>query len=235
MIVELTKNIDGFRFSTFFHKERGGKLKMEPVWDWNLSYGNANGKQGEIAEYWYWPQLDDSQYSYFRRLFEDADFAQRYVDRLAEVRATVFSESNLTARIDALVADLGAARARNFERWPILSRRIWPNTYVGKNYEGEISYMKDFLFRRLNWVDQQFIPAPKLVSGSGARGDARRTVALSAAKGAIYYAVDGSDPRASGGAVSERAKAYQSAIPLLAGERLFARARQGDRWSAPLR
>src|SRR5262245_21420648 len=122
LLVELTKNIDGFRFSTFFQKDRGGKIKMEPIWDWNLSFGNANGKQGQIAEYWYWPQLDDNQYSYYRRLFEDRDFGQRYVDRLAQVRATVFSDSNVTARIDSLVAELGSAVGRNYQRWPILGR-----------------------------------------------------------------------------------------------------------------
>jgi len=235
LIVELTKNIDGFRFSAFFQKDRGGKIKMQPIWDWNLSYGNANGKQGQFAEYWYWPQLDDSQYSYFRRLFEDPDFGQRYVDRLAEVRATVFSQSNLTAKIDALVADLGGARVRNFERWPILSRRIWPNTFLGKTYEDEIGYMKDFLFRRLQWVDQQFIPAPQVSSGSRAPGAGQGSVTLSASAGKVYYTLDGSDPRASGGAVAGGAKVYQSPVTLPAGGKLSARAWQNERWSAPLR
>src|SRR5207244_5631596 len=27
LLVEVTKNVDGFRFSTFFHKNRGGKVK----------------------------------------------------------------------------------------------------------------------------------------------------------------------------------------------------------------
>src|SRR6185369_10206069 len=54
LLVEVTKNIDGFRFSTFYHKDRGGKLKLGPLWDWNLSMGNANGKQGWMPEYWYW-------------------------------------------------------------------------------------------------------------------------------------------------------------------------------------
>jgi hypothetical protein len=235
LIVELTKNIDGFRFSTFFQKDRGGKIKMQPIWDWNLSYGNANGKQGHLAEYWYWPQLDDSQYSYFRRLFEDPDFSQRYVDRLAEVRASAFSQSNLTAKIDALVADLGDARVRNFERWPILSRRIWPNTFVGKSYADEIGYMKDFLFRRLQWVDQQFIPVPQVASGTRAPGAGQATVVLSATAGKVYYTLDGSDPRSPGGAVAGGVKFYQSPIAVPAGGKLFARVWQNERWSGPLR
>jgi len=32
-IVELSKNIDGYRLSNYLHKDREGKLKMEPIWD----------------------------------------------------------------------------------------------------------------------------------------------------------------------------------------------------------
>jgi hypothetical protein len=73
LLIEVTKNVDGFRFSTFYHKDRGGKIRMGPLWDWNLSFGNCNGKQGFMAEGWLWPQLDDKEYSWFRRLFEDPD------------------------------------------------------------------------------------------------------------------------------------------------------------------
>ena len=157
------------------------------------------------------------------------------MDRLAEVRATVFSQSNLTAKIDALVADLGDARVRNFERWPILSRRIWPNTFVGKSYADEIGYMKDFLFRRLAWVDQQFVPAPLVTSDSRAPGGGEGMVNLSATAGKVYYTLDGSDPRASGGAVAGSAKVYQSPVAVPAGGKLFARVWQNERWSGPLR
>ena len=228
LLVELTKNIDGFRFSTFYQKDRGGKIKLEPIWDWNLSFGNANGKQGHIAEHWYWPQLDDNQYSYYRRLFEDPDFGQRYVDRWAEVRATVFSDSNLTAKIDALVAELGDARVRNFERWPILSRRIWPNTFLGQTYEDEINYLKDFTRRRLAWIDKQFVARP--VSSTG-----KDAVTLTAPNGTIYYTLDGTDPRASGGKPSAKAQLYSGPVPAPEKGRIFARALHDDRWSPPTR
>jgi len=59
LITDMTKNVDGYRFSVFYHKDRGGMIKADPIWDWNLSFGNANGKQGWMPEYWLWPQLDD--------------------------------------------------------------------------------------------------------------------------------------------------------------------------------
>jgi len=35
---ELVRNIDGYRISTYLHKDLGGKLKLGPVWDLNIGY-----------------------------------------------------------------------------------------------------------------------------------------------------------------------------------------------------
>ena len=39
IINALTKNVDGLRFSAYFHKERGGRLAAGPVWDFDRSLG----------------------------------------------------------------------------------------------------------------------------------------------------------------------------------------------------
>ena len=234
LIVEATKNIDGFRFSTFFSKDRGGKIRMEPIWDWNLSLGNARGKQGDLTEHWYWPQLDDQQYSWFRRLFEDPDFAQRYVDRWAELRTNIFATSNLLARVDDLVAFLKEPAARNFERWPILGVSINPERFVGKNYDEEIQYLKGWMTNRLAWVSAQFLPPPIISSSDGAV-PAGRALVLSGAGGKIYFTLDGSDPRAPGGGVAPTAKAFEQPLPITADVAVTARLFKDNRWSSPAR
>lgn len=45
LITELSKNIDGYRISTFLYKHRiseGGKLVAGPLWDYNIAWGNVN-------------------------------------------------------------------------------------------------------------------------------------------------------------------------------------------------
>jgi len=42
---EISKNVDGYRLSTYFHKNRddkGGKLTMGPPWDYDLAWYNAD-------------------------------------------------------------------------------------------------------------------------------------------------------------------------------------------------
>jgi CotH kinase protein/Chitobiase/beta-hexosaminidase C-terminal domain/Fn3 associated len=228
LLVEVTKNVDGFRFSTFFHKDRGGKIRMGPVWDWNLSFGNCNGKQGYLPEWWLWPQLDDKEYSWFRRLFEDPDFGQKYVDRWTELRATAFAVSNLLGRVDAIAAVLQEAQARNFERWPILGSAINPNWFAGDTYADEVKWMREWIEKRLAWIDKQFVQPPSVTQDG-------EKLALTALRGKTYYTLDGTDPRGSGGTVSGQALAYDSPIAIPAGKTLFARALHNNRWSGPLR
>ena len=40
IMAEIASNPDSYQFSTFFHKDRSGKLRAGPIWDYNLSYWN---------------------------------------------------------------------------------------------------------------------------------------------------------------------------------------------------
>ena len=39
---ELSKNIDGYRLSTYLYKDKNDILTAGPLWDYNLAFGNAN-------------------------------------------------------------------------------------------------------------------------------------------------------------------------------------------------
>ena len=51
IMVEMFKNIDGYRLSTYMYKDRNGKLNMGPIWDYNLSTGNADYRDWGIYTY----------------------------------------------------------------------------------------------------------------------------------------------------------------------------------------
>ena len=56
---EFSGNVDGYQFSTFFHKERNGKLRAGPIWDFNLTYGNDLFLWGYDRSFTFGWQFDD--------------------------------------------------------------------------------------------------------------------------------------------------------------------------------
>jgi len=197
-IVEITKNIDGFRLSTYMFKDRGGKINMGPVWDYNLSLGNANYLQGWIPSGWYYSQLGDGDYPWWRRLFEDPAFRLRYADRWFEFREDLLSSSQLLQDIEDTAALLDEAQIRNFERWRILGRYDWPNWFIAETYYEEINWMSDWLEQRLSWMDSQigfeFAAAPPSISPQDGQFDDPIELIMAASQGQIYYTLDGTDP-----------------------------------------
>ncbi len=207
IMVEMTKNIDGFRLSTFMYKDRGGKLVMGPIWDYNLSMGNANYLNGDVPSGWYYAQLGDGDYPWYRRLFADPNFQQRYTDRWTELRQGIFSTESLMADIDAYTNLLNEAQVRNFQKWPILGTYVWPNPngYNERNtFQKEVDFVKNFLRNRTAWIDSNWPYAPSFSHPGGEVPEAFNLDILSTGN-PIYYTNDGSDPRLPGGAINPSA------------------------------
>ena len=104
--VEVCKQIDGYRLSTYWTKPRGGKVRALPIWDYNLSLGNADYYTGFNPLGWYFglsEVYDTVSYPWYKRLFEDPEFTRKYWDRYWQLRRTILSTSKLMARIDSMV------------------------------------------------------------------------------------------------------------------------------------
>ncbi|HEY0549850.1 MAG TPA: CotH kinase family protein, partial [Verrucomicrobiae bacterium] len=224
-LVEMTKNIDAFRYSAFLHKPRGGKITMGPAWDWNLSFGNADYYEAYETTGWYYENLRDTEISWIYRLKQDPDFVQRSIDRWAELRRNSFPPEKVLSRVDAIRTQLQESQERNYRKWPILGRSIKPNYYVGPSFDAEVNWMKLWIKDRIAWIDRQYPVAPKFAEKSGTL----------TGSGDIFYTLDGSDPRAPGGATAKAAKKYEGPIKMDPDTKVVARVRRGSAWSAPLR
>lgn len=166
IINELTKNPDAYRLSSYFYKERdsdGGKIKFGPVWDFNLGFGNVDyctngdandlvinnfnqvcGDDGWVIHFWY------------ERFLKDKQFYQDLKKRWATLRGQEFSNQKIHGLIDSLQQLLDKAQQRNFNKWPILSEYVWPNYYVGGSYQAEVDYLKNWIDRRLQFLDKEW-------------------------------------------------------------------------------
>lgn len=227
-LIEMSKNIDGYRYSVYFSKDRGGKVKLEPVWDWNLSFGNANYLDGENTRGWYTEQLRDSEISWFRKLVEDPEFDLEQADRWWELRRGPFKTESILKRVDEMAGQLQEAQARNFRRWQILGRFVHPNAYVGNSYAEEVNWMKEWITERIQWIDSQMPSAPTVTIKSD-KGESKAT--LKGRGGKLYYTTDGTDPRLPGGALNPAAKVYEGPIPVSGVKKLVVRVQLSDRWS----
>ncbi len=235
-MVEFAKNIDGYRLSNFFHKDRGGRLKMDPIWDWNLSFGNADYADGEATANWYYPIVDDANYPWMRRLFQDPDFNQRYIDRWGELRTNLFKPSLLQARIDRIASRLSEPASRDYQRWTRMGQYIWPNPpgiVPITTFAGMTTWIKNWSSNRFNWIETQFA-APPTLSHPGGDITPGLVLTMLAPAGSIYYTTDGTDPRLPGGNPAGSARVYTAPVTITNNARIFARARNGTAWSPPV-
>lgn len=166
IVNELTKNIDGnMRKSSFITKEKGKKLEMYHLWDYDLTLGNCNYLDDEFGatdgpEGWF---IKDFSCNYWTHGFDHTNWYTRLTDdpafcaKVKEIWTSNYSElKNIPAFIDQMAKIMNDAQKRNFEKWNILNTSVWPNVVVKGTYAGEVEYLKDYYTRRFNWLDPRF-------------------------------------------------------------------------------
>jgi len=162
---QFTRNFDGG--STFFHIDRGGRLAMGPLWDYNMAMGNVNyahnDEPGYLTAGWndsYMAPSVNGWCPWWYRLDSDPGYFRRLVDRWHELRLGPLSDASILADIETTATILEAAAARNFKRWPVLGQYVWANPpgWNGRTtYRSEVEWMKQWLLDRAAWLDSQLV------------------------------------------------------------------------------
>ena len=160
--MEITRDVDPYRFSTYVTKDRGGKLVMAPEWDYNWSMGNNDysiwGLEYHHTTGWFFNEADDldPEYRWHNRLKDDPEYLRKYADRWFHLREDVLSDTTIVQTLDANFALLNAeAAGRNFSRWDILNTKLlddYPNFYYGGGYGAsthtygmQVEFLKNWL------------------------------------------------------------------------------------------
>ncbi|WHZ08499.1 MAG: hypothetical protein OJF59_002253 [Cytophagales bacterium] len=164
LMMEATKNPDGYRLSTFMYKDKdskGGKLSMGPIWDFNEGFGNVDyctkgNPEGFVTAY---NTICPTDYFlipfWWDKLFQDLAFNNKVAKRWAALRNGPFQTQKILHYVDSVASVLttSSAQQRNFTQWPILGQYVWPNYYVGNSYTSEITWLKNWITQRMNWLD----------------------------------------------------------------------------------
>ena len=240
-------NVDGIRLSAYFFKDRGGRIAMGPLWDFDRSLGTsysgdtrcfnprvwrvqAGGDQG--TDFFGNPALLGVRW--WSRLFTAPDFWQAWIDRWTELRRGPFSTNTVFTTIDALSSQLRLGQAREKARWSYTSPRSGITSANGYTwnfsgtYQGEINFLKQWISDRVNFIDTNFLKAPNISATNGPLPTGS-TVTLSTPSplaGTItYYTLNGLDPRLPGGSLAPYALSNSgtTSLTITQNVRLFAR------------
>lgn len=214
LVHNFSRNQDAHVLSTFLYRETPHSLiKVGPVWDFDRAYTWQGSPRAQ--------PLWASDRDWYAGLFRDPDFRQTVQDHWQTAREFALSDQTLAQLVDeaadGLRPDQIAASGLAFSTW--------------QNRLGE---MKSWMTQRARYLDEQ-APVLPVVSPASGRYDSLPEITLTATgPGTIHYTLDGTDPRAPGGAPAANSLVWHT--PLLPEARTIvtARLKNGSRWSAPI-
>jgi hypothetical protein len=157
IINELTKNIDAYRLSTYFHKDRDNidrKLYIGPVWDFNLSFGLPDYLKGYHIEGWVYKENEQIIPFWWQNLLNDQTFKNALVKRWFGLREGVLSSKSLIHTIDSISNVISNAVDRNYNEYDLIGKQLIPCYFTGSTYTDELNYLKFWLNERLIWMDE---------------------------------------------------------------------------------
>jgi len=144
LIAEFASNVDVYSFSTYFHKNRMGKLRAGPVWDYNLAFGYDSFGNRSRYDVWQFNNTDNNGPKFWKDLFDTDVFrcylAKRWFEMTAPGQPLNYDfVCNRIDEIDALIAE---AIPRDNQRWNQMSQHA---QYVNN--------MKTWIQQRINWLN----------------------------------------------------------------------------------
>jgi hypothetical protein len=145
LVAEIASNVDAYALSTYYHKDRSGKLRAGPVWDYNLTYGNDLFEWGfdrSFTDVWQFNYSNVGAY-FWSDLFNNSTFKCYLSKRFNEVTSTgePLNYAYMSSLIDSTAELISEAVVREDERWNTID-----------NFSEEIINMKSWLEDRIAWM-----------------------------------------------------------------------------------
>jgi hypothetical protein len=148
LMAEISSNVDAYALSTFYHKDRGGKLRAGPVWDYNLTFGNdlfdffGTNYDRSFTDVWQFQYSNTGSY-FWGDLFNNSAFKCYLSKRFNEVTQTgeALNHEYVSSLIDSTAELISEALVRENERWNTID-----------NFSEEIINMKSWIQERITWM-----------------------------------------------------------------------------------
>ena len=147
LINEISNNTDARQTSSIYlNYSIGGKLKMGPLWDFDIAFGNCSYRYSHEG---FW--IREGQW--YSRLFEDPFFVEKVKERFD----FFYEKKNLfQSYINDMSNYLRYSVQENENRWGTLYEYTWTNYDIWGSYQNEIQSLKIWIDRRFEWLKYQF-------------------------------------------------------------------------------
>jgi len=151
LISEISSNCDAYQFSTYFHKDRNGKLRAGPVWDNDLTFGNDLffwGFDRSKSNIWQFSNGDNEGARFWRDLFNNDEFKCALARRWNYLiqPGQPLNPLSLETFIDQTASYIAEATARD--------NSVWGNT---GNLQQRVQQIKTFIGERIPWITNNLL------------------------------------------------------------------------------
>ena len=165
LVGEISGNTDTY-WSTYFYKRSDNDLVYTgPVWDFDLAYENDN-RTYPICSH------DDYVYTFGSYAGDMQNFVNTIVktsagqQQLEALYAQYRNNGRLSAEalisvVDSLETLLQASAKKNFQRWPILNKKVHQNPRAGGTYAKEVRWVREYITDRMAWMDMKLNYTPQ--------------------------------------------------------------------------
>ena len=146
IINEISKNNDAIFFSSvYMNYVSGEKLKMGPLWDFDIAFGNINYNNNEKIEgFWIKNAL------WIERLFED----EKFISKVKKRYKYFYNNKNyILEKVRIYSNQIEQPRIKNESVWNILGKYIWPNYFIGNSFDDEQIYFENWINDRMDWLN----------------------------------------------------------------------------------
>ncbi len=179
IIFNLFKNIE-FGFLSIFLYIEDGKIHFGPCWD----FDNASGNQVTLTDDWMlydkWFYID-GRAEWWNELLGDPAYVVKLEDRWFEIRTLV---DDMLDSMDVYYKYIYDEAVKNFEtlgppaNWYIRDSQC-------KSFQDEYNVMKDWMYKRVEWLDEQWSLRDPNMENAGLQHSDRMTLKLKGTDGEL--------------------------------------------------
>lgn len=149
LISEITKNQDSKDFSSIFlNVMPGEKIKMGPLWDFDLAFGNVNYSDATNSN-GFWVKY----HKWYARLFQDSAFVLKVKSRFTYFRN---NQNEILNKMDFYADYLKYAQEENDIKWNLFGNYVWPNPVFFDTYQDEVNHLKNWYIQRMDWLQTAY-------------------------------------------------------------------------------